>query len=233
MGSPPQGRCGNQSGRGLSRVEQSRDLLEGLPPFPRRTQPSLTSLQEQRTPPSILIGCKPRCDGRMWRMPQAMGSRSRTADKPRQGRQTVAHSVSYGSQVRANTSQAPEGRKNQSLPPFRASPKKYDCPVTSRLDLFRPCRGSGAAGADLPTACAVGYNLPPATRADAAPQDSKERKRNKLVLFPIRLDDAVMETDRAWAASLRRARHIGDFRAWKDHDPYQKSFERLLRDLKA
>ena len=35
------------------------------------------------------------------------------------------------------------------------------------------------------------------------------------------------------AASLRRARHIGDFRAWKDHDLYQKSFERLLRDLKA
>ena len=61
----------------------------------------------------------------------------------------------------------------------------------------------------------------------------KERKQNKLVLFPIRLDDAVMETDEAWASNLRRTRHIGDFRAWKDHDPYQKSFERLLRDLKA
>jgi hypothetical protein len=61
----------------------------------------------------------------------------------------------------------------------------------------------------------------------------KERKQKKLVLFPIRLDDAVMETEQAWAASLRRTRHIGDFRAWKDHDPYQKSFERLLRDLKA
>ena len=61
----------------------------------------------------------------------------------------------------------------------------------------------------------------------------KERKQNKLVLFPIRLDNAVMETDQAWAASLRRTRHIGDFRAWKDHDQYQKSFERLLRDLKA
>jgi len=61
----------------------------------------------------------------------------------------------------------------------------------------------------------------------------KERKQNKLALFPIRLDDAVMETEQAWAASLRRTRHIGDFRDWKDHDPYQKSFERLLRDLKA
>jgi hypothetical protein len=37
----------------------------------------------------------------------------------------------------------------------------------------------------------------------------------------------------AWAASLRRTRHIGDFRAWKDHDQYQKSFERLSCDLKA
>jgi len=61
----------------------------------------------------------------------------------------------------------------------------------------------------------------------------KEHKQNKLVLFPIRLDDAVMETDQAWAASLRRTRHLGDFRAWKDHDQYQKSFERLLRDLKT
>jgi uncharacterized protein YjbI with pentapeptide repeats len=61
----------------------------------------------------------------------------------------------------------------------------------------------------------------------------KEHKHNKLVLFPIRLDNAIMDTDQAWAASLRRTRHIGDFRAWKDHDPYQKSFERLLRDLKA
>ena len=61
----------------------------------------------------------------------------------------------------------------------------------------------------------------------------KERKQNKLVLFPICLDDAVMEADQAWAASLRRMRHIGDFRAWKDHDQYQKSFDRLLRDPKA
>jgi hypothetical protein len=50
------------------------------------------------------------------------------------------------------------------------------------------------------------------------------------VLFPVRLDDAVMTTDEAWAAQLR-ARNIGDFRRWKDHDAYQKSFERVLRDL--
>jgi uncharacterized protein YjbI with pentapeptide repeats len=53
------------------------------------------------------------------------------------------------------------------------------------------------------------------------------------VLFPIRLDEAVMKTDRAWAADIRRTRHIGDFANWIDPDAYQKAFERLLRDLKA
>jgi len=61
----------------------------------------------------------------------------------------------------------------------------------------------------------------------------KERRQGRIVLFPIRLDDAVLETDQAWAAAIRRARHIGDFRDWKTHDSYKKSFDRLLRDLKA
>jgi TIR domain/Pentapeptide repeats (8 copies) len=60
----------------------------------------------------------------------------------------------------------------------------------------------------------------------------EERRRGQDVLFPIRLDDAVMETDEAWAAKLR-ARHIGDFRRWKDHDAYTKAFERVLRDLRV
>jgi uncharacterized protein YjbI with pentapeptide repeats len=59
----------------------------------------------------------------------------------------------------------------------------------------------------------------------------RERGEQKTVLFPIRLDDAVMETTQAWAADLRRTRHIGDFTRWKDHDSYQKSLARLLRDL--
>jgi uncharacterized protein YjbI with pentapeptide repeats len=61
----------------------------------------------------------------------------------------------------------------------------------------------------------------------------KERREKRTVLFPIRLDDAVMETNEAWAADIRRTRHIGDFRDWKNHDAYKKAFERLLRDLKA
>jgi hypothetical protein len=40
-----------------------------------------------------------------------------------------------------------------------------------------------------------------------------------------------MDTNEAWAAKLRADRHIGDFRRWKDHDPYKRSFERAVRDL--
>ena len=61
----------------------------------------------------------------------------------------------------------------------------------------------------------------------------REHRTGRLVLFPIRLDDAVMETEAAWASELRRARHIADFRNWKQHEAYTESFERLMRDLRS
>jgi TIR domain/Pentapeptide repeats (8 copies) len=63
--------------------------------------------------------------------------------------------------------------------------------------------------------------------------EKEHKSPGKTVLFPIRLDDAVMETDQAWAADIRRTRHIGDFSNWKDHDEYKNAFDRLLRDLNA
>ncbi len=62
---------------------------------------------------------------------------------------------------------------------------------------------------------------------------AKERKEQRTVLFPIRLDNAVMEIEGGWPALIRNTRHIGDFTRWKDHDAYQKGLERLLHDLKA
>jgi uncharacterized protein YjbI with pentapeptide repeats len=59
----------------------------------------------------------------------------------------------------------------------------------------------------------------------------EERTHKKIALFPIRLDDTVMDTNEAWAAKLRAQRNIGDFRRWEEHDEYQKSFARVLRDL--
>jgi hypothetical protein len=61
----------------------------------------------------------------------------------------------------------------------------------------------------------------------------EERKRRQTVLFPIRLDDVVMDTNEAWAAKLRADRHIGDFRSWKDHDSYKQSFDSVLLALAA
>ncbi len=61
----------------------------------------------------------------------------------------------------------------------------------------------------------------------------KEQHQQRLVLFPIKLDEIVMQTALPWAANIRRTRHIGDFTRWKQHDNYQKAFNLLLRDLKA
>jgi uncharacterized protein YjbI with pentapeptide repeats len=61
----------------------------------------------------------------------------------------------------------------------------------------------------------------------------EESKSNRPILFPIRLDDAVMDIRDGWAAKIKRSRHIGDFSIWKEKGSYQKAFDRLLRDLKA
>jgi uncharacterized protein YjbI with pentapeptide repeats len=62
---------------------------------------------------------------------------------------------------------------------------------------------------------------------------AEERSRKETVLFPIRIDNAVMSTGEPWAVKLRDQRNIGDFRRWKTPAEYQKSLDRLLRDLKA
>jgi hypothetical protein len=61
----------------------------------------------------------------------------------------------------------------------------------------------------------------------------EEAKRKQIILFPIRIDDAVMLTEEAWAADIRRSRHIGNFTGWEKHDVYIKAFDGLLIDLKA
>lgn len=60
----------------------------------------------------------------------------------------------------------------------------------------------------------------------------KEQRQQREVLFPIRLDNAIIKTNHAWASKLRRQRHIGDFTHWTNPQAYEKAFEGLLRDLK-
>jgi uncharacterized protein YjbI with pentapeptide repeats len=61
----------------------------------------------------------------------------------------------------------------------------------------------------------------------------QESRQKRTILFPIRLDDYVMTIDDGWPADIRRSRQLGDFLRWKNHNDYQKSFNRLLGDLQA
>jgi hypothetical protein len=62
---------------------------------------------------------------------------------------------------------------------------------------------------------------------------ARERKEGKVILFPIRLDQTVMDIEEGWPALVRNTCNIGDFTRWKQHDEYQTAFARLLKDLQA
>lgn len=59
----------------------------------------------------------------------------------------------------------------------------------------------------------------------------KEQEGKPPILFPVSLDDTIMESTTAWAAHIKRTRHIGNFTKWKEHGEYNKAFSRLLRDI--
>lgn len=65
----------------------------------------------------------------------------------------------------------------------------------------------------------------------------EEKQQQKSILFPIRIDESIMQTKFGWIKKIRQAekstgRHIGDFTQWKEYNPYTLALERLLRDLK-
>lgn len=59
----------------------------------------------------------------------------------------------------------------------------------------------------------------------------KESQGKKTILFPIRIDDAVMKAPDSVSAALVKMKHIGDFTQWTDHDSYKRAFSRLVKDL--
>ena len=61
----------------------------------------------------------------------------------------------------------------------------------------------------------------------------RERNERRRILFPIRIDDAVLTHREGWPTVIRNDHVIGDFRQWKQHDAYQDAFARLLRDLRT
>ncbi len=68
---------------------------------------------------------------------------------------------------------------------------------------------------------------------EAALEEERTSQERRTVLFPIKIDHAVDDTNQVWARQIKRTRHIGDFTQWNEHDAYQKAFTRLLRDLTA
>lgn len=78
-------------------------------------------------------------------------------------------------------------------------------------------------------------------KTEIAHARQKELTQKRQVLFPVRLVD--FEVIQRWkcfdadtgkdSAREIREHFIPDFSNWKDHDSYQKAFERLLKDLKA
>jgi len=61
---------------------------------------------------------------------------------------------------------------------------------------------------------------------------SEENKRKKPILFPVRVDAAILDSDQAWAEYINKTRNISNFSNWKDHDTYHQTLDKLLDDIK-
>jgi uncharacterized protein YjbI with pentapeptide repeats len=61
----------------------------------------------------------------------------------------------------------------------------------------------------------------------------REKEEGRSILFPVTLDNALWETDRAWVRSLTHKRHVCDFSRWKEPEAYRSALDRLLRDLRT
>jgi len=59
----------------------------------------------------------------------------------------------------------------------------------------------------------------------------RESQVNKTILFPIRIDDTVMNAEDKLSISLVNSKHIGDFTEWTVPEAYRRAFSRLVKDL--
>lgn len=58
-----------------------------------------------------------------------------------------------------------------------------------------------------------------------------ERKEERTILLPIRLDDAPFSWESGWVTYVRNTRNIGDFTKWKDEKSYKEAIIELLSVL--
>ncbi len=56
----------------------------------------------------------------------------------------------------------------------------------------------------------------------------KEPQGIPNVLYPVRLDTAIVSCTKEWATDIKETRHIGNFEHWTDPQQYQDSLQRLF-----
>ena len=62
---------------------------------------------------------------------------------------------------------------------------------------------------------------------------AQEQQYGELILFPMRLDEAIKSVYSQWPALILNVREIEDFSQWQDAQAYEQAFQRLLINLKA
>lgn len=62
--------------------------------------------------------------------------------------------------------------------------------------------------------------------------DRERQQPGTYLLFPLLLDDTVLDTEKYWAIAVRQ-RLIGNFTNWQQDAEYQQALQRVLRDLQA
>lgn len=60
----------------------------------------------------------------------------------------------------------------------------------------------------------------------------RERKEDRLVLFPISIDRKIFESSIGWASFLRNTRNIAFYNNWTDPNDFAKVTTRIVQDLK-
>jgi hypothetical protein len=60
----------------------------------------------------------------------------------------------------------------------------------------------------------------------------KEHHGKPSVIYPLRLDAAITNSQTGWAAHIQSNRNMGSFENWQQNAVYHKAFKQLLRDLK-
>jgi uncharacterized protein YjbI with pentapeptide repeats len=61
----------------------------------------------------------------------------------------------------------------------------------------------------------------------------EEMLANRLVVLPLRLDDAVLSAQDDWAAHLKHVHPIPDFRNWTEEGQHSRLLQQLLRELRV